>query len=221
MATIAAPGGVVVWSAPGTGKAKALKPPLPTGTLLFLTHGPRHAHGFDWWEVQVEYKPGLSPLFGWIHATDSAHQPTLVPFAPACPPADAPLDSRFMKDLGTLQALACFGPRELTVQGILSCHDAAVDPAVGGASWLPTNYDCSMEGQFYLDGPVVSGLLAGVPGGVVGRYEVRGHFDDPEASACSWIPFGTTLLSPSGRADLGAVIACRQSFVVTAVTKLP
>lgn len=65
MATIAAPG-VVVWSAPGTGKAKALTPTLSTGSRLFLTRGPHHAHGFDWWEVQVEYRPSLPSLFGWI-----------------------------------------------------------------------------------------------------------------------------------------------------------
>ena len=223
MATVAAPGGLNVWSAPGTKKAKALKPALPAGARLFLTRGPRHANGFDWWEVQVEYKPGLSPLFGWIHASE-ADRPTLLPFAPDCPSSDAPVEREVTKSLGTLRALACFGGREVTLRGQLTCYSATIDSAVGGASWLGIDASCSIDDTFWLEGSVVTGLLHGVKPAdpVVGRYEVRGHFDDPEAAGCSWIPFGSnTLLTPSGHPDPGAVIICRQAFVVTAVTKLP
>jgi hypothetical protein len=219
MATVAAPGGVVVWSAPGTKKAKALTPALPTGARLFLTRGPRHAHGFDWWEVQVEYKPGLSPFFGWIHASEG-DRATIAPFAPDCPPSDTHIDQARLVAIGTLESLACFDGRDITVQGDLACYDAAVDRIVGGASWLGTNYSCSMNSAFYMEGPVVAGLNGGRRP-AIGWYEVRGHFDDPESTACSWIPFGTSLTSPSGHPDPGAVIACRQAFVVTAVTKLP
>jgi hypothetical protein len=219
MAMVAAPGGLVVWSAPGTKKARALTPALPAGTRLFLTRGPRHAHGFDWWEVQVEYKPGLSPLFGWIHATSTENQPTLVPVALDCPSSDAPIDQARLVAIGNLQSLACFGGRDITVRGDLACYDAAVDRIVGGASWLGANYSCSMNSAFYLEGPVVARLNGGRRP-VTGWYEVRGHFDDPESMACSWIEFGTSLTTPSGHPDPGAIISCRQMFVVTAVTKL-
>lgn len=125
--------------------------------------------------------------------------------------------------MGTLQALACFGGREVTLRGQLSCYSATVDSAVGGASWLGTDASCSMDGKIWLEGALVFGVLEGVrpTNPVVGRYDARGHFDDREAAGCSWIPFGSNMLSPSGHPDPGAVMICRQAFVVTAVTKLP
>jgi hypothetical protein len=219
MATVASPGGLEVWSTPGGAKAKPLKPPLAAGAVVYLVSGPRRAGTIDWWEIQADFVPRVGGPYGWIHAFDAASHSTLVPFAPDCPASDGPIDQARLVAIGTLQSLACFGGRDITVRGDLACYDAAVDWAVGGASWLGPNYSCSLNQMFYLEGPVIANLHDGRRP-VVGFYDIRGHYDDPESAACSWIPFGTFTQTPSGHPDPGAVMGCRESFVVTGATEL-
>jgi hypothetical protein len=220
MATVAVAGGLQVWSAPGGAKAKALEPTLALGAVVYLVSGPRRAGTIDWWEIQPDFVPRAGAPFGWIHASDADGRPSLIPFAPECPSSDGPIDQSRLVAIGSLRSLACFGGRDIAVRGDLACYDAAVDWAVGGASWMGPNYTCSLNQSFYVEGPAVANLQGGRRP-LTGFYEIRGHFDDPESAACSWIPFGTFTQAPSGHPDPGAVMACRRSFVVTAATKLP
>lgn len=220
MATVASSGELRVWSLPGGAKAKAVKPLLAVGAVVYLVTGPRRSAGTDWWEVQAEYAPHGGGQFGWIHATGAAGLPTLVPFAPECPSSDGPIDQARMVALGTLRSLACFGGREITVRGDLACYDATVDWAVGGASWMGPNYSCSLNQAFYLEGSAIANLNGGRRP-VFGYYDIRGHFDDPESSGCGPIPLGAFTQTPFEHPDPWAVMACRQDFVVTEATEVP
>lgn len=53
-----------------------------------------------------------------------------------------------------------------------------------------------------------------------GRYEVRGHFDDPQAKACSPIPFGVTVTTPPVRPKQRPCSPVVGTFVVTVATTL-
>jgi hypothetical protein len=213
--------GLVVWRVPSADRADRLKNPLPAGAVVYLTQGPQAYDGTAWWEVQEDYEPGHETTFGWVPGSDAAGDATLVAVPAACPIADGPIDTGSIKMLGTLVSLACFGNRELEMRGLVSCFSASVDSMVGGPSWLGVNWVCDIDSVLGLHGESVGALLAGrPPNPTTGRFAVRGHFDDPEAKACSWIPFGTSVSSPVGPPDPGAVIMCRQLFVVTSVTKI-
>jgi hypothetical protein len=54
------------------------------------------------------------------------------------------------------------------------------------------------------------------PGSNSGWVEATGHFDDPRAAECRTTPSATDYPYYQGRAE--AVRACRQQFVVTAIT---
>ena len=47
-----------------------------------------------------------------------------------------------------------------------------------------------------------------------GTYAVTGHFNDPEAAACTDPDPGA---DPDGQRHLQAVLTCRRSFVATAI----
>lgn len=222
LATVEPAGGLRVWRSPRLKESEALTPTLPSGAVVFLAGGPRRVDGSEWWEVQPDHVPRTSLPFGWVQATDNLGHPTLAPFVARCPATDQPVDPGVIKALGTLQALSCFGGAEITLQGQVTCWVVIADFAVAGPSWLDSYSSCTLDDALALDGPKVTALLdLQTPRRTItGRYEVRGHFDDPEARTCSWIPFGTTVTSPVGPPDPGAVVVCRQAFVVTEVTTL-
>lgn len=219
LARIAPPGGLRVWRSPSKDAADKLKHPLPSGAVVFLVRGPRTVAGVSWWQVQPDRIPGIVTPFGWVSATDAAGGATLLPFVPACPSTDGLVDAKVIKDIGTLAALSCFRHRDITLQGEVTCTAGVEDFAVGGPSWLDPNGLCKLDDALFLDGAAVAGLVDRQGGATTGRYEVRGHFDDPEAQACHWISIGG---NPHGVAppDPEAVMACRQSFVVSSVTGL-
>lgn len=213
--------GLVVWREPSANGADRLEDPLRAGAIVYLTRGPQTLKGTAWWEVQSDYVPGRETTFGWVPGSDAAGAATIAPVAAACPGAEGPIDTAAIKALGTLVSLACFGNRELEMRGLVRCSAASIDSMVGGPSWLGAYWVCDIDSVVGLHGASVGALLEGSPPNpVTGRYAVRGHFDDSEARTCSWIPFGVTVSSPIGPPDPGAVIVCRQLFVVTSVTKI-
>jgi hypothetical protein len=194
-----APFGLHVWRLPSAKKADLLTDTLPAGSLLFLTRGPRLFNGVDWWEVQADYVAGRQSTFGWVIATDANHASTFAAVAPACPSTNTPIPTDAIRTLGMLVSLSCFGSREIEMRGRVSCSEAAIDSMVGGPSWLGANWLCDIDSVVGLNGPLAGALLDGNSNPPIGRYAVRGHFDDPEARTCSWIGFGVTVPARLGR----------------------
>jgi hypothetical protein len=197
-------------------KGKDLTPLLESGSTVYVTAGPATVDGALWWQVQPDYPWGL---FGWIRATSDAGQPNLAAFVPDCPSTDRLIDPADIEHLHAIVALACFGNRELTMDGDLTCSSGVRDGGVGGASWLNSYWWCLIGGRLAVNGPSIDALKTGTtPNGVDGRYRVTGHFDDPEARRCGLIGIGVNLDAPA-TPDPAAAIICRTMFVVTALTR--
>lgn len=147
------------------------------------------------------------------------------PSAAVCSTDDRVVDVETLRSMGGLASLTCFGDATLTLEGTVRCTPAVSDGGAGGPSWLDPYSSCVMDEALALHGPAVTALLDDgappPPHQVVGRYRVRGHFDDPEARTCSMLPIGVSVTSPIGPPDPEAVMACRQMFVVTEVEDLP
>jgi hypothetical protein len=220
MATVTADA-LTVWSEPSARRSNRLSPELPGGAVVFVVEGAEDSRGVDWWLIAPEYVEGKSLPFGWVNAVDADGGPTLDPFLPACPPIDEPIAGRTIGELGSLRALACFGQQELKLSGEVDCTRPIIEWAIGGASWIGSNRWCVIDDAMELFGPGVTGLLDQVPSAptVGGRYEVQGHFEDPEAERCGPVRFGTP--GPPGTPTPQTVLHCRQMFVVTSVTELP
>lgn len=220
MATVLA--ALVVWKDPRARPRDRLVHGLPVGTSVYLAAGPRSVAGRTWWQVQPLDDTGLGLQFGWIQGADEHGRQFLDPLEPDCPSSDQPVDARAIQALGTLRGLSCFGNRELTIDGQLTCVSGTADFAVGGASFLDAYQWCSIDDALHLNGPAATSLMTGPPprNPISGHYAVRGHFDDPEAHACFFIAFGAFVSTPIAPPDAGAVITCRQSFVVDAVRRI-
>jgi hypothetical protein len=166
---------------------------------------------------------GIEGQLGWIPERDG-EVATIEPIQPVCP-AEFPLTSSSLSGLGQFEALTCFADNELTLIGTISCTRPAIEYAVSGASFIDGGRACDLDqvGEVHLYGEAVTSLLE-TPTRVdsfTARVLVRGHFDDPEAQSCYWIPFGTPPSgTPTEPPDPGAVIGCRQMFVVSTVTRV-
>jgi hypothetical protein len=220
LARVDASDGVRMWADPRARKRDRLDHVVPDRSVVFIADGPRVVDGKTWWAIASEAGPGG---YGWVSADDE-DRPALVPYAPECSGTTAPLEAPALRALGTLQALACFGDREIALRGDVTCLSATIDYAVGGAGWLDAYAACSLDEVLALNGPAATSLLAGqVPPAnpVHGRFEVRGHFDDPQARACFRIGLGAFVSSPIASPEPEAVMACRLMFVATSVVPLP
>lgn len=155
----------------------------------------------------------------------SREQATPAPYVAACPAVDQVIGAETLRAMGGIAALECFGDATLTLEGTVRCARLTRDGGPGGPSWLDPYSGCAMDDALALYGPPVTALLDDgtppPPNPVVGRYRVRGHFDDPEARTCSMLPIGVSVTSPIGPPDPEAVMLCRQAFVVTEVEALP
>ncbi len=191
--------------------------PLRLGETAFLVDGPQQIGGRDYWQLAAG--SGALPI-GWAPATDKTGHATLMPVLPICPSANG-LSAAAINSLGGLQALACFGDRELTLRGNLECTRLMGDAIAGGADYFDSNRPCVLDGMLSVYGDVVTAILDLDPGAstVRGVYELRGHMDDPSARGCGWIPFGTSQDSPT-TPDPTVVAWCRQNFVVTAIARV-
>ena len=187
-----------------------------TGQLLFLVAGPNEAGGDAYWEVADRAHPDNQQQFGWVPAV-RGFTPTLVPFVPVCPELDQ-LTAQALADLGDLQSLACFGATELTVQGELACHQMTINANIGGASFMDDSRVCTLDGVLPVYGRVATAILDIDPRPAVvrGTYQLTGHFDDPGAHSCGYIPLGFSIEVPRA-GDPWPVLDCRTDFVVTFV----
>jgi hypothetical protein len=229
LARVDAPGGVRLWADPRARKRDRLDSVAPRGAVVYLADGPRVVGGKTWWAIGSD--AGLGG-YGWAEAdatglparTGLPAFPALVAYVAECPSITHPLDAPALRMLGTVRALACFGGREITLHGDVTCVSAVIDYAVGGAGWLDAYAACMLDDVLALSGPAATSLLAGqVPPAnpVHGRFEVRGHFDDPQARACFRIGLGAFVTTPIASPEPEAVMACRLMFVATSVVPLP
>ena len=215
MASVVTTTGLAVSEIPDLRTVDRSTPVLPRGAVVFLVDGPRTIKGVDWWLVQQDDR-AAPPQFGWVALTGPAR---LAPLATACP-SGAAVDVHTLRNLGMLAALSCFGGSEITLRGLVTCRAESIDYVVGGPSWLDSYRSCVLDDALALNGPEALAGVDPIEGGDIARYEVRGHFDDPQAKTCSPISFGVTVTTPVGPPEVEAVLTCRQMFVVTVATRL-
>ena len=193
-----------VRSAPGVGAASAkLEPLLPTRTLLFVVAGPIAADGYEWYHVMPF--DGIAPT-GWVAAAARDGTPWLAPAQLACP--EPPLDGPAVLALSSYGGLVCYGDREIQLIGDITCEFADVDRSMGGPDWLGYDRYC----QFDLGGQAMEFFDGGIEGlGLPSRFRavVTGHYDDPQALACTW---GIEGPAPD---PASVVVNCRAMFVAT------
>jgi hypothetical protein len=171
----------------------------------------------DYWQVMTVLG-GLREdgQVGWIPEVTRGNQ-NLEPFVPECP-TEFPLTSESLSAIGPGEAMTCFGNTELTLSGEVTCNHATLDLIVGGASFLDGRRECHLgDGDLSLHGNEIVELLEAPPVDTfTGRFLVRGHYDDPEAQGCHTIPLGAPPpTTPTEPPDPGAVLSCRQMFVVS------
>jgi hypothetical protein len=206
--------GIPSWKRPAATARNRIAPDLPFGTVLFLVGGPRSAGGATWWLVQPEDADPTLP-FVWVRQ-GAAASPGFAPLRLACPAADGIVDAQAIQPLSPLRRLACFGGRELHLEGAVTCTPASAESMVAGPTWLDSSRVCILDGALGVTGKAVwPASSAGDPTTVTGA--VTGHFDDPESKTCGLIPFGVTVSGPVGPPDPPAVLICRELFVVSSV----
>lgn len=219
LATVTAPSGLRLREQPAGKKVKGAAATIADGTTVFLDSERVTGEGESWWAVE----PTKSFSYGWVPAAEARGATTLAAFEPGCPPVDT-LDAATIQRIGTMTALVCYGDDDLALRGLITCTTAAIDSAVAGASWLPFNAICDLDQALSLNGHVEETLLvagASPQDPASGRYQVIGHFDDPESRLCFTVPFGVSVTSPANAPEPIAIVACRASFVVTWLTPIP
>ena len=195
---------LVVRSAPGTGPDSEIY-----GTIehiaAYIVDGPVEADGLEWWLVAHEHSDRLGgPPAGWVAAAGADGEVWLAPAQPECPQAPTGEAAWFDPSMW----VSCYTGMELTLEGALYGCAAAIAPIWDNACSL---YPCPGDAApaSCLDGVDLQSLILhfdSAPAQDNGRISVSGHFDDPNASACSVV--GSPL------APL-AVFECRTHFVVT------
>ena len=193
-----------VRSAPGVGATSVkLEPLLSKERLLFVIAGPVAADGYDWYQILAF--EGIAPT-GWVAAAARDGTPWLRPAKLSCP--TPPLNAAAVLGLSSFGGLVCFGERTIELTGQVDCRLADVDRTIAGPTWMRSNRICELDlgGQTmeFFDGGI-EGL--GLP--THGPATVTGHFDDPEALAC------TSAVEPPAPDPDSIVANCRAMFVAT------
>ena len=213
---------LVVRTKPGTEvDSEILRPYLNAPQLLYVIGGPVTANGYEWYLVAPlfpDYLPhGEDPPSGWVAAGGKDGEAWIATSQLHCP---QPNLHRIMQ-LSELARLACFGDRELTLQGTSSgCFVA--DPVTVEPQWLSSS-GCNLKPDGYdpqsvpAPGPLLMRSAGWFPGwdyGEGGRFTITGRFDDPVATSCRSTP-GNEFAEPP--APESVVLQCRTQFVVTGI----
>lgn len=213
----------IAWTLNSDGWSRSALPEAFNGGI------PRMAAGGPGGIVLVANRPtlrGPNPIF-WHRVAGGGWRPEESPIFDVipdrvgrcgAPPADAL--SFNLTDQST--AVACFGASPITFRAWSApcegCYgtDAGREPA-----WLQGG-----EQQLYLSpivdrdwggtNAIIDPSLAYDPAWVESWVEVTGHFDDPMAAGCTWVPNPDQFSYYDGQR--GVIDECRRQFVVTAVT---
>jgi hypothetical protein len=193
---------------------------LGVSTEVFVVSGPRNVDGTDYWQIYPSAIDYTAPL-GWVAATDGSGRDGIAPYQVVCPPAESS-DARPIGEMRGVEAVGCYGDRELRLRGYINCQFAIIDGILAGPMLSSTTL-CLLDRSLPLYGPVVTvlpGASAAQPPSDIGYFQVRGHFDDAGAQQCYQTPFGTSLEGSRDPGDPGAIQECRTFFVVTAAEQL-
>ena len=215
LARVAAAAGVQSWAKPGARGHKLEL--LPNGTVIYLMDEARAKDGSTWWATPVSGGTFSGPTSGWL-AEDAADGSILLqPIGAACPPGE-PGRSAAGLSLEPWFRVACYGSRELELEGSVRCYHTSGDAGFQGAPWQDAYSSCVLDDVLALNGPAVTALLGGsTTSSAIGTYVVRGHFDDPGSQHCVGTGLGVSLGPNSGPGEPAAIQLCRQQFVVDAV----
>lgn len=181
--------------------------------------------------VAVGYRPtlgGINPIF-W-HRAEDGWQPESSPVIAAVPdPAmdrcePLPTDVLAFNSLDVALTVACHGDEPMTFRAhAIDCRDC-----FGGApgdrfepAWLADYSAASLiispiDSDYWMGNPLaLKPPLAFDPSWGGNEIEITGHFDDPAAASCTWLPGPGT--APWRLVPQEIVNGCRLRFVVTAV----
>ena len=213
LAHVVASAGAQSWSKPG-GRGKKLEL-LPVGATVYLMQSATARDGSTWWGTPVQAGIYSGPTSGWIAEIGTDDSPVLQPINPECP-TDAPRSAADLPDEGWTR-LACYGMRELELEGRVACQQGVAELSVQGAPWTDSYRWCGLDDLLPLYGQAVTSLLDGANGSTVGQHVVRGHFDDQGATHCVGTGFGVSLGASGAQGEPAAIQLCRQDFVVDQV----
>jgi hypothetical protein len=186
---------------------------LDVGTEVLLVQGLFVDRGV-YWQLYPSTTTQTTPL-GWL-PTFADGEVNLEVLQPVCPAADG-ITAAQVASLEPIERVSCYGDRELTLRGTLTCNFGVADGVLAGPM-LNSNTWCSMDGLMNVYGSVVTAVPSPFSN-LTGSYEVRGHFDDPGAQECYETPFGTSLGGSQSPGDPGAIQQCRTFFVVTSAVE--
>jgi hypothetical protein len=193
---------------------------LSEGKLLFVLDGPVAGNGYDWYQVVPfeefisDIPPGAAPAMGWV-AAGRRDEAWIAPWTGECPPEEPWVRPN------SFLLLACFGDRELTLEGTFGDCSTSVPfynftPVASVREWcnlLPLDLPSDaldLGGGFQVARRDSGGPQVNESERVAVR--VVGHFDDPAARMC--LP-GEDSMPP----EL-VVLVCRTRFVATDVTEI-
>jgi hypothetical protein len=176
---------------------------------LLVVEGPVSNDDVDWYYLVPAFASADS-RGGWAPATDGGN-PVLVPASVDCPAS--PMTSAQLIAIREYAVLGCFGSREITVSGPVSCAAAAASPGENAPSWTRVDRRCVFNAEESGDpysifgDPVFDLVPADAANGVAvdGYYELTGHFDDERCQASGVVIDETRL----------PILICRASFIVT------
>ena len=181
---------LVVRTKPGTEvDSEILRRYLNAPQLLYVIGGPVTANGYEWYLVAPlfpDYLPhGEDPPSGWVAAGGKDGEAWIATSQLHCP---RPNLHRIM-ELSELARLACFGDRELTLQGTSSgCFVA--DPVTVEPQWLSSS-GCNLKPDGYdpQSVPAPGPLDAlGWLGSLIGTMEREGGSPSRAVSTIRWRP---------------------------------
>lgn len=218
---------LVVRERPFVGHASTILQQRPDlGDRLFVVDGPEAGSGYVWYLVRLADE---SATIGWVAAGSRQGEPWLLGQVPTCP--DLPLGIETLLALDSVERLACFGRRDLTLDVIKRgpYEDAWGDMPVGSPAWLNDSTDNSSVGaptsSTYAAAELPVRFLPGVPlppamrdrsGPILDPvYRITGHFDDPAARTCRSIIFDPGTGVERAVPVVGVVLDCRLRLVIT------
>jgi hypothetical protein len=216
----------MAWVSDGGSWSRTVLPGAFGGIPTVVAGGPTGVAvvGHDWnaigdnpvlwhWNGAGSWAPELAPVIAAVP----------VPSAADCP--HLPNDGVSFVSLDHALAVACFGDAPITVR-LWSNRCDGCSGEQGGTyeeGWLaaPTLNALQVSPVQWLDQSWATAILDPSLGeepdpGWTGTWlELTGHFDDPRAADCRWIPDDASLAYYGGARQI--VESCRQQFVVTRV----
>jgi hypothetical protein len=193
------------------------QPLLANGTRIFVLQGPVLGSGYDWYQVLAPgiTRQGGGPMLGWVAVAAKTGETWAEPIPLDCPPPEGLVSLADLARLGSETipggGLSCFAGATITTSATVhvDCDTPRPTPR---ADWLASGsgatFRMSDAGVSFIARvhPAMGDGVCGSPQDV--RWNVEGHFDDPDSVACS-------TGSSTDPAAIVARFACRSTFVVT------